>query len=301
MTSRRSSNGSPPPRFGTPRTDRASLGPAVADAAAALGIDLLPWQRHVADVALEHVDGRLVFRDCDIAVPRQSGKTTLLAMVVLHRLLGAPNQRVAYVAQSRIAGRDKLFREFWPLLSRSPLADMFRLRRAIGEEAIEATNGGRWELLSSDEASGHGATLDLAVLDECWALSERTEAALRPAMVTRPQAQIWRFSTAGTTRSVYWHDRVEAGRTHVVSGFTDDVAYFEWSAPPDADPGDPATWRACMPALGHTVSEEVVAKDRAAMKPASEFCRAYLNWLPHEADEGWGYITREMWQKATSG
>jgi phage terminase large subunit-like protein len=294
-------NGSPGPRFGTPRTDRASFGVAVADVAATLARPLMPWQEHVVDVGLEHEAGVPVYRDVDVAVPRQSGKTTLLGALALWWLLASPGQRIAYVAQTRIAGRDKLFREFWPLVSRSPVAHMFRLRRAIGEEAIECTNGGRWELLSSDEASGHGSTLDGGLLDECWALTEQVEAALRPAMVTRPGAQIWRFSTAGTVRSAYWHDRVEAGRARVGSGQTDGAAYFEWSAPQDADPGDPATWRACMPALGRTVTEAVVAKDRAAMKPASEFCRAYLNWLPHEADEGWGFISREMWQKATGG
>jgi hypothetical protein len=54
------------------------------------------------------------------------------------------------------------------------------------------------------------------------------------------------------------------------------VAYFEWSAGDDDDPDDPATWWGCMPALGHTVTEEVIATDHDSM-PADEFARAYLN------------------------
>src|SRR5215207_2302173 len=68
------------PRWTTPRTDRPTRGGEVGRFAAALGTPLMPWQQHVADVAME-VDpdtGRLVYRRIVLTVPRQSGKTTLL-------------------------------------------------------------------------------------------------------------------------------------------------------------------------------------------------------------------------------
>jgi hypothetical protein len=42
------------------------------------------------------------------------------------------------------------------------------------------------------------------------------------------------------------------------------------------DRADPATWRATLPALGHTVTEAVIAAELEKMDPA-EFDRAYLN------------------------
>jgi hypothetical protein len=48
-----------PARWATRRTRRATYGGKVAEVAAALGLKLLPWQRQVAEVALEHVQGRL--------------------------------------------------------------------------------------------------------------------------------------------------------------------------------------------------------------------------------------------------
>jgi hypothetical protein len=59
------------------------------------------------------------------------------------------------------------------------------------------------------------------------------------------------------------------------------VAYFEWSAADDADPADPATWWSCMPALGHTVTEETIRGEyeTAMLTPdgLSGFRRASLN------------------------
>ena len=65
---------------------------------------------------------------------------------------------------------------------------------------------------------------------------------------------------------------------------TEGSCYFEWSAEGDADPGDPETWRSCMPALGSTVTEDVVRSDFDSMA-LSEFSRAYLNrWMTSHVD-----------------
>jgi hypothetical protein len=132
-------------------------------------------------------------------------------------------------------------------------------------------------ITASGESSGHGQTLDLGVIDEAFAQKdERLAQAFRPAMMTRPAAQMWVVSTMGHDESFFLHDRVDDGRARVDDGCTDGVAYFEWSAGDDDDPDDPPTWWGCMPALGHTVTEEVIRADHDAMDPA-EFARAYLN------------------------
>ena len=66
-------------------------------------------------------------------------------------------------------------------------------------------------------------------------------------------------------------------------------------APEDADPGDPRAWRACLPGIGHTVTEDAV---RAEFEPMdlAEFRRAYLAQWPDEmpADE-WTVTGRDDW------
>jgi hypothetical protein len=138
-------------------------------------------------------------------------------------------------------------------------------------------NGSRWVIQASGESSGHGQTLDLGVIDEAWAQADdRLMQAFRPAMLTKPKAQMWIVSTAGTEQSTFLRDRVDDGRARVAAGETRGVAYFEWSADDDADPDDPQTWLSCMPALGHTVSIETIRADRDSMD-AAEFSRGYLN------------------------
>jgi hypothetical protein len=114
---------------------------------------------------------------------------------------------------------------------------------------------------------------------------------LSPTMVTRPEAQLWVVSTAGTVRSTYFRGKVERGR----AGPRGSVAYFEWSAPEGADPADPATWRACMPALGHTVTEASIAAEFERLELA-DFCRAYLNWWPGTIPNDWQVIAEADWR-----
>src|SRR5262252_3191012 len=82
------SSSSPSPILATPRSDRQSYGGAVAKLARAMGKPMMPWQRHVADVALEiDADGRFVYNLVLVTVPRQSGKTTLFGAVLDHRAI----------------------------------------------------------------------------------------------------------------------------------------------------------------------------------------------------------------------
>jgi phage terminase large subunit-like protein len=258
----------------------------------------MEWQRYVADLALEHDDGLLVYRDIDLSIGRQMGKSTTVLALVVYRMLSAPGQWLIYAAQSRLAARRKLLDVWWPRLRRSPLRDLFTISKGTGMEALRSHNGSILTLLSEDETSGHGDSIDLVVLDECWSQTEAAEAAVVPAMITRPNAQIWRLSTAGTLKSVYWRSRVDAGRLAAGMGLSDGTAFVEWAADPDDDPTSPATWRRCMPALGITIDEATVTKTLASMG-LTRFKRAGLNLWPDESDLGWlGPIKADVWAAA---
>lgn len=275
-----------PPRFSTPRTpERASFGPAVARVAEHyFGRVLMPWQRHVLDVALE-IDpdtGLLAYDEIGLTVPRQSGKTSIVMPLGLHRFLNAkdflPRQEMIYTAQTRSHARKKWEKEFVADCEDSKrLAGKFRVRRQLGDESIwfPATRG-VFSIESVGETSGHGGTLDVGYVDEAFAqIDDRLEQAFKPAMSTRDSSQFWVVSTAGTTKSTYLRGKVERGRA-VCTRLRRGVAYFEWSAPEGMDPADPATWRSCMPALGITQTEAKIQGHRESME-APEFARAYLN------------------------
>jgi phage terminase large subunit-like protein len=272
------------PRYATTRTpERETLGRAAGKLARLLGSPLMPWQRLVADVALE-VDaaGRLIYRDVVLTVPRQQGKSFLILVLLLVRSLLQPRSNAVYTAQSGLDARKKLGEDWLPAVQASVIGTQVTAYLAPGRESLRFSNGSVVQLVASTAKSGHGMSVDTAFMDEAFAYGDaRTEQALRPAQITRPDPQLWVVSTAGTPdASPYLWERVQSGRLAVEAGITSGLAFFEWSARDDADPASPDTWRECMPALGHTVSEDTVAAAQRSMA-RGEFARAYLNrWVP---------------------
>jgi phage terminase large subunit-like protein len=258
----------------------------------------MPWQRLVGDVAgeIEPSTGLPAYREVRVTVPRQSGKTSLILVVEVDRCIAwGPDQRVLYAAQDRNNSRAK-WEEQGELLARTALAKAMRMRRQTGlERMVFPATGSTVGITASGESSGHGQTLDLGVIDEAFAQKdERLVQAFRPAMLTRPSAQLWIVSTMGTEESVFLHDRIDDGRARVESDERSGVAFFEWSAGDDDDPDDPATWWRCMPALGHTITESVIRADHDSLPP-DEFARAYLN---RRTAGGSPVIAAETWQRA---
>ena len=263
------------PRWATPRNPtRDTHGAKIAWVAKQLGWDLMPWQRAVADVACEidPATGRLFYQTVVVTVMRQQGKTSLLLPVWAHRAVSWPNVRVAWTMQSAQAARSKWAEEHVPRIQASPLAKLLEpgskgVRMQNGSEHVKFTNGSMQTLLASTMSAGHGDVVDLGMVDEAMAQrDDRLHQALKPAMKTRhgagmPGAQLWVVSTMGPDgESVWFNAQVDAGRAAVEQGTCEEdrICYVEYSAPEDADPGDPAVWRACMPALGFTVEESTI-------------------------------------------
>ncbi|MEU8531585.1 terminase large subunit domain-containing protein [Streptomyces parvulus] len=257
---------------------------------AKLGAPPMPWQKYVSDVALE-LDpdtGLFAHREIGLSVSRQQGKTELTLGAQVHRAMAWKRQNIVYAAQTRGMARQRWEDEFWEKISSSDLARYARIRKSNGNEAILFPGKrSRMGITANTEKAGHGPPLDLGFIDEAFAHEDdRLEQAFSPAMLTRAMAQLWWASAGGTTKSVWLNKKRENGRALIEAlwaALAEDAmaprprtAYFEWYAPEDMDRADPATWRATLPALGFTVTEEIIAAELEKMDPA-EFDRAYLN------------------------
>jgi hypothetical protein len=282
MAPSRNSLESCPPKYATRRRpERATFGGRLAKVADKLGQPFMPWQKYVADVGCE-IDpdtGHPAYREVFVTIPRQSGKTTLFLSWQIDRCLNwSRPQRSVFTAQTGKDARDKWIDELFPLIRQSKLAPLVRqINQGMGNESITWKTGSGIRLASTSATSGHSKTLDQAVLDEIWHdVDDRREQGLRPAMITRPDAQLLVCSTAGTQASTVYNRKVEIGKASVLSDPGHGVAYFEWSAPADWDPADESSWWKFMPALGHTIGPEAIRAEREAMPPA-EFKRAYGN------------------------
>jgi len=266
----------------------------VGEVARRLGKPLMPWQQYVADVIME-VDpdtGRLAYTEWRLTVPRQSGKSTLIMAKAMHRCTASgffgDRQSVVYTAQTRKHARNKWEKDYaWQVQGSRTWGRLVDVRLGNGNEHMRFPNGSEWGIEAGTEKAGHGPTIDEAYIDEAFAQPDgRLEGAFSPSMITRPNKQLGIVSTAGwLDGSPYLLDKVRAGREVVELGMRERVAFFEWSADEDADPEDPATWWSCMPALGHTVTEEAVAGE-LVQRDRGDFRRAYLNqWVSKDESD----------------
>lgn len=266
------------PMVATPKRDRPNQAASILGIMQALGTPAMPWQRDVIEVATEQIDGRPAYRTVILGVPRQCGKSSLLLGILIAAAANG-RRRSVYTAQTGFDAKRKLVDDWSPLLERSVLGSQIaRVYRAAGQEAIMFRNQARIEVMANSLIAGHGRTIDgAAVIDEAFADSDdRREQAMIPAMATKASAQLWIVSTAGTEESVYLRRKVALGRQAVEDGLDRDIAYFSWGAAEDADIDDPATWYSAIPALGHTISEEVVRQARLTMTE-NDFRRSWLN------------------------
>src|ERR1035437_8729201 len=125
------------PRYATVRTpERETLGRAAAKIARLLGQPLMPWQRRVADVALERAAGRLVFQDVVLTVPRQQGKSYLLLVLLLVRALLEPRTNAVYAAQTGLDARKKLAEDWLPAVQASVIGGQVVAYLAPGRESL---------------------------------------------------------------------------------------------------------------------------------------------------------------------
>src|SRR5215471_5702999 len=115
---------SPPPAYATePSPDRRTYGQAAAELADLMGRPLMDWQRQVVDTALEvDDDGRYVYSQVIVTVPRQSGKTLVMGVVAEHRAM-SPSPlgvfpRVYFTQQTGKDARDWFLNEHAPMLAR---------------------------------------------------------------------------------------------------------------------------------------------------------------------------------------
>jgi phage terminase large subunit-like protein len=274
----------------------------------------MPWQQHVADVALEidPATGQLFYEEVVITVPRQSGKTTLLLALMtwrcllMARRLDLP-QTVTYLAQSGKMARRKLEREFIPVLrkakgftevphsrARPTKPTEFKPSMNNGSEHILFGTGSYLQIEAPTGTGSHGDVLDMPVIDEAFAREDDlVEQAVDAATVTRTSPQTFIISTAGNERSSFLWRKVLGGRSASTKGHETKTAFFDWSVPDDEPYDDPEVWCRYLPALGHTITvERLQARlDKALRNPdevdeegyepgLAGFRRGYLNqWV----------------------
>lgn len=284
------------PLWGTPRTpDRPTYGPAVARLAEKLGRPMMPHQRYISDVAGEVLpDGRMAYPIVVLLMPRRGGKTATLLPTYLQRCAAIPRARCWYTAQTGGDAGDTLRQEWVELLNDSPLSAGVKTMLGNGRQSMTVQRtGGRVQVFAPTPTALHGKDADMAAVDEGWAFSDTDgtllEQAIRPAMATRRQRQLWIVSAGGSEDVSTWLLRWRRLGRQLGNRPDQGVCFIEWHPPvvwdelrddyrldPAVDLDDWTQWHLWHPAVGHTVDLEFLRAERQSMG-APEFRRAYLN------------------------
>ena len=266
----------PPLRELTPDT---TLGYEVIEfATEVLHINLIPWQEWLLIHALEVIDDeedgwKLRFRNVQVLVGRQNGKTTLGSVVALYFLYQLEVGLVLGTAQDVSNAEDT-----WQMCveiaeNNKELAKHIKHTwYTNGSKRLQLKGNRDYRVRASNRKAGRGKSADLVLMDE---LREHQTwdawAALSKTGIARKNSLLWCMSNAGDGTSVVLrHFRLKA---HARLGDPDGIVaalgemepqgddpadssalgLFEWSAPPDADPGDMDAWAQANPSLGYTI------------------------------------------------
>ena len=264
-----------------------------------LGWALMPWQEAVIERATEYHPSTEIprWRRVVITVPRQSGKTTLLVLVVLWRMLAHPGvpQQIAWLSQG-LTDSKNLWENAMPRIEEAFPEYNIKMRKSLSDCAIKChRNGSQCRILSSSQKAGHGMTLGLSVVDEAWAFQdERVDQTLVPTMRAVPDGQMWITSTAGLPDSIWLRRMVESGR----AGSNDregHVMYGEWGAPAGAPPYEEETWAEAIPSIGYTTNFDMLRQE-TELFTEMQWRRAGLNQWPEVGAEL--ILPQGVWSRA---
>jgi phage terminase large subunit-like protein len=261
---------------------------------------LEPWQRDFWWEALE-VDpatGLRVYSEVGLGLPRKNGKS-MQASAAAHYFLVADGEAEpeVYVAAAARGQAGIVLGQARRIGLQSPL---LRRHLRIQTHLIECPrNGGIMRALSADAALQHGLNPSANIIDE---LHAHRDGALYTALTTGTLAReqpftLW-ITTAGAV-GTFLHEmyRVtetgegeleDRGALRIYRDRANGTLIWWYGAPDDADPEDPAVWRAANPASWLQDGKEL-AKEHARLRARG----ALTEWRTYHLDqfveqlEGW--------------
>lgn len=291
------------PRRATPRRPDLyphTAGPYAVSVLRGLGITPHPWQPAALDVALE-LDPRTGWPAHSLVVwlvPRRAGKSVAVSGAMLWRAAAQVGAHVFYTAQKGTIASQWFRDELLPPLTRaSVFAGRYTSRMSQGREEVAWRHSGGFVRVFAPTAEGlHSTASDMVVLDEAWAHDGVRGAellqAIGPTQATRPGAQRWVVSAAGTAESGFLIDQLAAARAAHADN-DPSVALLEFGVPDDEDPTDVATVARHHPAVGITIDPAYLRTERVQLGPDG-FARAYGCWQPMAGGTS-GRISTKRW------
>lgn len=270
-----------------------TAGPDVLQLLDMLHMPLFPWQeRFLAQLFSETAQGKWAAPQACLLVPRQNGKSYLMAAVVLAKLFLFGENLITFTAH-RVDTALEVF-NLVDQLARDCSATrkrILRTRRSGGKETIELISGQRFKVMARSRGTGRGFAGDTVIMDEALELRDQNAInAMLPTLATRPNSQLIYSSSAGDAGSV-----VLAGvRERGISG-APRLLFVEYAADREARLDDRGAWHVANPSHPVLIGDEAIQDELAAMSPDG-FRQERLGVWSHELSQA--VIPGQVWRNS---
>ena len=239
------------------------------------GTILDPWQSDILDDWMSMTpSGKWICKTCGGSVPRQNGKTGLVAGRGESGML-MYNEQVIYTAHLQKTATET-FEEMAGFFDTPKLRKYIKdIKTALGREQIILKSGARVKFLARTRNGGRGQHGDLLIFDEAQELDVDAQASFIPAISASLNPQTIYVGTPpdpNTTGDVFRKIREKA-----ISKETKSTSWFEFSVKDIGDVEDQERWAETNPALGRRILLSTIEGECEQM-PADTFARERLGW-----------------------
>ena len=250
--------------------------PKVRDTCNRLGWGFDGWQDGAGKLILaRRADGTYASDTIVLSIPRQVGKTYLIACIIFALCLITPGLKVIWTAHRKSTSAET-FRQFDGMSQRPKVAPHIRqVLRGKGDESIWFNNGSSIEFGARESGFGRGRTdVDVLVFDEGQILPEST---LEDMGATQNVAKDPLTFVMGTPpRPRDDGEFFSLLRQEALDGESEGTLYIEMSADRGCDPMDRAQWRKANGSYPHRTSERAMLRLRKKLKSDDSWNREAL-------------------------
>lgn len=250
--------------------------PRVRDTCHRLGWRFDAWQDGAGKLILsKRADGLYAADEVAISIPRQVGKTYLIACIIFALCLLHPRLTVIWTAHRKTTAAET-FESFDGKAQEKLVAPHIRqVMRGKGDEKILFTNGSRILFGARESGFGRGfSDVDVLVFDEAQIMTEATLEDMAAAQNVAKNPLMFMMGTPPRPKDpgeVFTMHRQEA-----LEGESEDTLYIELSADRGSDLLDREQWRKANPSYPHRTTERAMLRLRKRLKSDDSWRREGL-------------------------
>ena len=239
------------------------------------GVELMPWQRDLlSDWLALTPSGDWAAPSCGLSVPRQNGKTHVIAARIAWGMV-AYAEWCVYTSHLQKTSTET-FETLRDIFESGVLKKYVKdIKSALGREEIILTNGGRCKFLARTRNGGRGQHGDLWCVDEAQELTDEQQGSFLPLLAASKRPQTIYTGTPPDENApgeVFGRLRREA-----LDGKTIRTAWSEWSVDAIGDTSDERRWSECNPSMGYRIKVDTVRGEHEQMSK-DRFARERLGW-----------------------